>query len=262
MNDARWLNCTDPIPMLDFLGENASERKLRLFAVACCRRLWPLLTDERSRTAVEVAELNADNQIKNDDLRQASNEAYQAWESATAFSDDPGEPPDKILYGSSLAWRQRPYEDDPVARRYLSPHRGIALFHATYAAFMVTVGAVKRVVAESQEAVWFSNDLDQRMTVNSEEQIQSGLIRCIFGSPFRPVTTVPAWLTPAVIIHAQAAYSNRTLPGGTLDHACLAFLVDALEQAGCDNNDMVNHCRQLGEHVRGCWVVDSILGKQ
>ena len=61
MTEAEWLACTDPTPLLEFLGESgrASERKLRLFAVACCLRVWHLLQDERSQRAVAVLELSA-----------------------------------------------------------------------------------------------------------------------------------------------------------------------------------------------------------
>ena len=60
---------------------------------------------------------------------------------------------------------------------------------------------------------------------------------------------------------ATAAYEVRTLPAGTLDPDRLAILADALEDAGCTNADVLDHCRGAGPHVRGCWVVDLLLGK-
>jgi hypothetical protein len=79
------------------------------------------------------------------------------------------------------------------------------------------------------------------------------------GNPFRPVALNPSWLTPTVTSLAQAIYDNRQLPSGHFDN--MGVLADALEEAGCDNADLLNHCRSAGPHVRGCWPVDLLLGK-
>ncbi len=81
------------------------------------------------------------------------------------------------------------------------------------------------------------------------------MLRCIFGNPFRPVTCDPAWLTSAVTSLAQAIYN-----GTTFDR--LPILADALEDAGCTNADLLNHCRQPGVHVKGCWALDLLLGRE
>ncbi|MBL8798934.1 MAG: hypothetical protein JNM56_33930 [Planctomycetia bacterium] len=80
------------------------------------------------------------------------------------------------------------------------------------------------------------------------------MLRDIFGNPFHPVTINPAWRTLTVISLAQAIYDERAFDR-------LPILADALEDAGCDSADILNHCRQPGEHVRGCWCVDLILSK-
>jgi hypothetical protein len=79
----------------------------------------------------------------------------------------------------------------------------------------------------------------------------------VFGNPFRPVVVDPPWLTwndAAVRKLAQFIYDERRF-------ADLPILADALEDAGCSDADILAHCRGGGEHVRGCWVVDLLLGK-
>ncbi len=95
-----------------------------------------------------------------------------------------------------------------------------------------------------------------------EQREEVRLMGCIFGNPFRRVTLSRGWQTPQVMALAQAAHDDRSLPAGTLDATRLAVLADALEEAGCANADILSHCRSAGPHVRGCWVVDLILGKQ
>jgi hypothetical protein len=71
MTESEWLNATERRPMLEFLGGRANDRQLRLFAAACCRRIWNLLADERLQTAVGVAERYADGRAGDEELGQA-----------------------------------------------------------------------------------------------------------------------------------------------------------------------------------------------
>ena len=82
----------------------------------------------------------------------------------------------------------------------------------------------------------------------------SGLLRDIFGNPFRPVTFAPAWRTDTAVLLARQMYDAR-------EFSAMPILADALQDAGCDNADVLNHCRSGEPHVRGCWVVDLVLGK-
>jgi hypothetical protein len=98
-----------------------------------------------------------------------------------------------------------------------------------------------------------------------ESRAQCGLLRDVVGNPFRPAAVNPAWLSwngGAVRRLAQAAYVERNLPAGELDPARLAVLADALEEAGCADPEILAHLRGPGPHVRGCWVIDLLLGKQ
>jgi hypothetical protein len=87
MTGKQWLACSDTKPMLSFLTGRGSERKLRLFAAACCRRIWELLPSEQDRNAVEIAERFADQQATNDELRVARIEAAIQRLTTTALAD-------------------------------------------------------------------------------------------------------------------------------------------------------------------------------
>src|SRR3954466_3508800 len=79
VSEQEWLVCEDPAPMLEFLRGKASDRKLRLFAVACCRRVWHLLTDASNRTAVEMAEVFAEGGMTDELLDLFHKEAYPIY---------------------------------------------------------------------------------------------------------------------------------------------------------------------------------------
>jgi hypothetical protein len=95
-----------------------------------------------------------------------------------------------------------------------------------------------------------------------EKRAQAVVLRDIFGNPFRAVALDPTWRTPAILRLAEAAFEERELPSGLLDPARLALLADALEEEGCTTAELLTHLRSGGEHVRGCWVVDAVLGRE
>ena len=80
-------------------------------------------------------------------------------------------------------------------------------------------------------------------------------LRDLFGNPFRHRALDPEWLTSTVTAIARQMYDSR-------DFSSMPILADALQDAGCENDDILNHCRGPGPHVRGCWVVDLVLGKE
>jgi hypothetical protein len=216
MTETEWLACTDTRPMLFFLRGNASDRKLRLYGVACVRgTFWGQLSDPARKNAVEVAEHIADGQGTTDELGSAHVAAWLAEGDINIAGCAARET------ASPLAW------------------------HAAIDVPSYVGEAVRR------------GELDTESVIASVQ-----VLRCIFGNPFRPVAIDSIWRTPTVTALATAAYDDRILPAGTLDPDRLAVLADALEDAGCDNDEILTHLRGPGPHVRGCWAVDLLLGKE
>lgn len=243
MTEAEWLAATDPQPMLYFLlgegvevdeasladGELAahrypearvSDRRLRLLAAACCRGIWDLVRDGRSRRAVEVAEAFADGAASWAELRAARDAA------------------DMELSARSLGLRANAY-------------------YAAEAAAWDEAGDAAAEVLRACATAGFDHSFKfwtyPRRRAEAR-QARLGLIRCIFGNPFRPAGFDPAWRTEPVVALCRGMYESR-------DFAAMPVLADALEDADCSDPDILAHCRGDGPHVRGCWVVDLVLGK-
>src|SRR5262249_23525652 len=93
---------------------------------------------------------------------------------------------------------------------------------------------------------------------DANRTIQAGfvaLLRDVAGDPYRPVAFDPPWLTSTVLALAQGIYKDRAFDR-------LPILADALQDAGCENPEILDHCRDPRlAHVRGCWAVDLVLGK-
>ncbi len=196
-----WAECSDPALMLDHLKGRVSDRKLRLFAVACCRRVPHLLTKRRSQKAVDIAERYADGTANGDELE---------------------------AIGTRMRVREIRGHYGPVAAWVVAPLAELAARNTAWNAFCDRDGM-------------------------GEERHQADLLRCVSGNPFRSATLAPAHCTDTVVALAQRMYESR-------DFSAMPILGDALQDAGCDN-DILNHCRAPDVHVRGCWVVDLVLGK-
>jgi hypothetical protein len=226
MTEREWLEANDPEPLLRYLEEQpepASERKARLFAVACCRRVWDLLPDDCCRDAVGVIERFADGKATERELALARRPALSAA--------------GRRVQGQA-AWAVY----HAGGRRVLA-----GLWH-------VCTCAAEAVADRHKPEAWHA--ASAALTVIAREQAR--LLRECFGNPFHDVSVESEWLdwqAGTVRRLALAAYAEEAFDG-------LPVLADALEEAGCTDADILGHCRGVGEHVRGCWVVDLLLGKQ
>ncbi len=106
------------------------------------------------------------------------------------------------------------------------------------------------VCLQRPQTVREGKDLAKRVVSRSRH-----LLSCIFGNPFRPISLEPSWLTSTVQALATGIYEEKAFDR-------MPILADALQDAGCNSEELLNHCRGEGVHVRGCFVVDLILGKQ
>ena len=239
MTEAEWLACTEPQKMLDSLRGKASDRKLRLFACACCRRVWHLLTREQPRDAVEAAERYADGLAGPEELRQGWSAVRKAlsmaplhtpWEAALTAALYAATPDTSLPEGAAGA-AANALSDDPRLRGPYHP---------------------------------LTSKAGEPSGCPSERASQCALLRDLF-TPFGAPEVGASWLTwggGAVAALARGAYEDRQLPSGQLDPARLAVLADAQEDVGCTDQTILSHLRGPGPHVRGCWVLDLLLGKE
>ncbi len=226
--EADWLGTTTLFVLLQYMGRKLSVRKRQLFGVACCSKIGHLLADKRSREAVRAAEQYADGQISTKALAAAGREARAAV---------------------------------PVWERDYTPSReDESHSHAANAARYVarTHPEIIPIACEARNALSYSLGSPIARSRAHEEELAS-LFRDIAGNPFRPVAALDsAWLTwKEGTVHkvATSIYQEKNF-------ADLPVLADALEEAGCTNPDLLLHCREGGEHVRGCWAVDLLLDKK
>jgi hypothetical protein len=229
MTEAEWLAATDARPMLAIVKGRKHERKLRLFAVACCRRVGPPYPDVEAEKALAVAELFADGLAP----KAQRGSAYRSALSGSRFSH---------------------YYFSPVAAALSKAAFEAASRASEAAANRVARTGVEHLPEPATTAEIHEHAAMRRAERAKERNAQTALLRCLFGNPFRPVATDPAWRTSTVVSLAGGTYANRAFDR-------MPILADALMDAGCVEEVILGHCRGPGPHVRGCWVVDAVLGK-
>jgi hypothetical protein len=239
MKEANWLASDHSYRMLRFLRGKSSDRKLRLFAVACFRRIWHLLTDEWTRNVVELAERSAEGKGVVTELRFLIEVRPFPWKTVDAAAILTAIPHCEnynqwFLYGIE--------EPDDL-------YSGDGLIRDIWVKGYRFPDCVAHAVARQAAA---DDSPDDALA-------QAAILRCLFGPRlYRAVPIDPTWLTwngGTVLKLAQIIHQERRF-------ADLPILADALEEAGCGHKDILGHCREQGPHYRGCWVVDLLLGKK
>ncbi len=217
MTEAEWLACREPRILTYRMSRwvTGSARKTRLYLSGCCRLSWPLLIDERSRRAVEVAERLADDRAGSEEVREAYARALLA-----------------------------------VARFSYRSARGTAAMMAATGS-LAGEGNLDGVAFRFGESLRLASRPARREAMAAA---QCDLIRDLFGFPPRHQPIDPGWITPRVDELARDIYDGR-------DYGKMPILGDAIEEAGCANPRILEHCRQGIGHARGCWVLDALTGR-
>jgi hypothetical protein len=280
MTEGEWTAAKHPAQLLPFLRKRGSERKLRLFNVACCRRVWHLVAHPLLRRGVETEERFADGECgaaERAEAACAAGAAFLLWAEVgdAALADYPGY---EGHYSHVDVFRAGERQDCERAivdlnvkigrlPKGLSPR--LARSSAAGAAYVCVLGHPRETDTVREAWPWAEAarafdrvgpkvlDLCDVIEDAEESASQVRLLRCLFGNPFHPATIRPEWLTFAggtIFGLARAIYDERAFER-------LPVLADALEETGCTDAAILAHLRGSAEHARGCWVVDLLLGK-
>ncbi|HJZ55783.1 MAG TPA: hypothetical protein VKE74_12520 [Gemmataceae bacterium] len=221
-----WLERAAPSELGVFLGTVASPRKSGLFMRHLCRCFPQVFTDPRSLAGLDAADRYEAGEIDNGALNAALVDASIA---ANEAQD---------------AWSVR--RDDVQAA---ATARATDLVRQ-----ILRNGHYRSALADLRFAVLCRAGGRNPPRKNPIAPVMRPLFFEFFGDIERTVALDPAWLTSTVVQLAEGIYADRAFDR-------LPILADALQDAGCENPEILAHCRGPSPHARGCWVVDLLLGK-
>jgi hypothetical protein len=275
MTEAEWLDGWSYRRMYDVIREQATTRQVRLYMAACCRLKAAEYFDPRILRAVEAAERCAEDPQAEAAANAAWNELVTSPRPRLPQTGPEGELARVITDAWQLldeCWGGVRYRD---ARHAIAHAAFLCLRDRPRQVFTGGEGNAAEYCAQAIDHAESSllgakpEEVGQDDGPEMETEIRwaiANLLRDIFGDPFHRSPPLPpavlAWNDGTVRRIAQGIYEERRLPEGTLDTARLAILADALLDAGCEDGALIEHCREPGPHVRGCWAVDAVLGKE
>ena len=234
MTEVEWLASTDPHSLFEYVRLTASERKRWLSVVACASRIPRTISCPEIEEAVELITRLAEGR---GEVRDAHAFYVAMMARASEFSP--------------LALTDVEKAQAELAAAILGDTNSWRVWMLAYVVGM-TAGTLFDEEGKKLLSVWTP---ELSIAVEKEHSAASEFLRDIFGNPFRPTSIDPSWRTSTVVALARGMYESR-------DFSPMTILSDALQDAGCDNEDILNHCRGEGPHVRGCWIVDMILAKE
>jgi len=235
MTEADWLVSPAPDALLAFLEGRVSDRKFRLFACACCRRIHHLLTERSCRRAIDVAERFADGAASVEEL----NAAFTAAQHAKPLFTDAN---------WAAAWTAAPNAVQAASETAAQAAQSVANIASKAVKDSAWAAVCAGAPEESRSAAWTRFESVSADARHADELEQAVLLREMVGNPFRPAGDAPSWSSTIVQL-AEALYCGED---------CAFAMHDALLEDG--HTELAGHF-QVARHPRGCWAVDRILGK-
>jgi hypothetical protein len=243
ITEAAWLSSGETGPLLRAIAPIASDRKLHLYAIACCHRIAPLLPHPDSRRGIEVLEEFVEGRATSEEVNEIN-----WYVEGAAFR----------LEGIARRedWQVEEWirETERIPQKVLAdlinnPGRPIQAVRELLISAAYFADSVVSTVP------WERRMIDHLDMIENRNFQFAPFLCDIFGNPFRPVAFNPRWQSTTAVGLAQSMYESR-------DFGAMPILADALQDAGCEDDAILSHCRDPKQpHVRGCWVVDLVLGK-